>query len=361
MPFSPEFRGVRNERGAVFVTVLLAAPLLVMAVLSVVQLHRMLTARARMQEIADTAAMRAAAAQAATLNTIALLNDAIMGLELLAAGVFVTGNGAAAGFDALVVTAPEGIDLHQATLETTDRLRETAVRLADLQDALARTLVFSPALAAETVALSAQVAPPVVLLPYPLPGWEGELSLAPPFDGRRLAFDNLSRALTTRLLATARAAARPVADRFTALAKQAEHTGCRRWGEIVPAAYAEPARAACKALKQAGGKSFDALLEASMPKAKRDGQDAWPPPLVLAKGYAMRLQVGAAVVDGAPLGAGRAPRYAVGQARAISRVQTGGGDMYVPDFTPRLVPVRLPAEANAMLQLTAEGPWRFWH
>lgn len=361
MPSCPEFRSLRNERGAVFITVLLAAPLLFAAVLSVAHLHRTLTARARLQELADTAAMRAAAAQAASLNAVALLNDAILGLEALSAGVYLIGNGAAAGLDVLVVTAPEGVELHQASLETTDRLRETAVRLADLQDALARTLPFTPLLAAESVALTEGIVPPTVLLPYPLPGWDGELSLGAPFGGRRLEMANLSRALATRLVALADDAAGPAARRFRAASKKAQKLGCGRWTDSAPERYAVSVRAACKASKNVGKKSFAKLLGDSLPKSKGDAKDAWPLPLVLVKSYSRRFQVGVAAVAGEPLRSARPPSFAVGQARAVSLVQTDGGDLYVPDFSPRLVPVRLPAEATAMLQLTGEGAWRFWH
>lgn len=361
MPFFPEFRRVRNERGAVFVTVLLAAPLLVAAVLSVAHLHRTLAERARLQELADTAAMQAAAAQAATLNAVALLNDAIVGLEALSAGVFIVGNAGAAGLDALVVTAPEGIELHQAALETTDRLRETALRLADLQDALARTLPFTPLLAAESVVLTEAVTPPTALLPYPLPGWEGDLSLAAPFDGRRLEMTNLSRALAKRVIAVADGAAGRSGERFVVLSKQARHAGCVRWSDAVPGRYTEMTRAACKAVKKLGEKTFVQLVGDSMPKMKTDSRDAWPLPLVLAKSYTNRFQLGVAAVDGERLRFGQSPRFAVGQARAVSLTQADGGDLYVPDFSPRLVPVRLPPEANAMLQLAEEGSWRFWH
>lgn len=361
MPYCPEFRSVRNERGAVFVTALLAAPLLFAAVLSVAHLHRTLAARARLQELADAAAMQAAAAQASTLNAVALLNDAMLGLEAVSAGVFIAGNGAAAGLDVLVVTAPEGIELHQAALETTDRLRETAVRLADLQDVLARTLPFTPLLAAESVALTEGVAPPTVLLPYPLPGGDGELSLAAPFDGRRLEMANLSRALTTRLVGIAEDAAGPAAKRFRDVSERAGKLGCGRWTEAAPERYAAAVRAACKASKNARKKSFTTLLGDSLPKPKGEAEDAWPLPVVLTQSYAKRFQVGVAAVDGEPLRSARQPRFAVGQARAVSLVQADGGDLYVPDFSPRLVPVRLPAEATAMLQLTGEGAWRFWH
>ncbi len=133
------------------------------------------------------------------------------------------------------------------------------------------------------------------------------------------------------------------------------------------------------------GESLGEMLKSAVRKAgelaKFDGDSiaGFPTPLILDRGYAERYQVGIVAIGCRPGpgkcnigqlisgGSGGLPYMAIAQARAWSSTQNRGGDIFIPDFKPRLVPVTahkamLPSGwADKAGGFLAEGPWAPLH
>jgi hypothetical protein len=383
--------GRTNERGAVLIMLLLALPLLTGVVLYSYRMAVLTRERARLQDLADVAALQAAAIQARGLNALALLNDLLLGLEGLAAGVTVNGHGLALGLDALLVTAPEGIELHKVSSETFQQLRNLSHQVGGLQDFAVTVLAVAPAAGAQLPLLFESFAPQPVLLAYPLPGLEVGLRSTPPVSSRGHAFDNLLDAATGELLRAADGLFDPLNKELRAIAKHecaAVKKGKKLLG-LLPGKSKKKAKAAgnldaddvaaaCEALrefaKKKGGIVQQRLAALLAPGAGGSGGGGTPQagsgfvqPLLLDAGYGEDYQVAVLAMRCAPYAdcpsvSPADQMYALAQARAASRYQPEGGDLYLPDFRATLVPVSIFSRiSNLKPQPSNLAPWSVQH
>jgi hypothetical protein len=351
----------RTQSGSILIVLLLAAPLLTAIVLYVVRMERAVVRRADLQDLADVAALEAAAANARTLNAIAVANLALLTVEGLAAGTFTGGHEAALGFDALVVTLPEGIELHLQTERTVEQWREVATQIAAWQDALAAA---GPALGAAATQLPVAADPTRgLVIPWPLAGTF-------PLARHGLPLDSGARALQAAAEQWVNARLTPRGG--TSAASAVPGALCadpRAWdgaaGKRILKALGKGGRTAARGAGAALCAARELLRTANLALAKTTAGDGapgdlagFPMPLQLDAGYAGRLQLATAAVW---LEAARRPWVALAQARARSLSQRTGGALLVPDFAPRLVPVTAGGELMAAAQAGGEAPWALQH
>ena len=196
-------RPLQNQRGSLALVLALTVPLILVLVLSVTHIYRVMERRAHVQAMADAAALQAADAQARMMNMMAMTNNALLATMSLAGGTFITGHLTALALDAMILTLPEGLVLHAKTTEAVNKLRMGAQKIAEVQD---RTVEFGshlpPMLAAQGPLLLNRGEPAMLLLPYPLPGMNQDLSLALPMAERGFAISDFVRSVTSYLADT---------------------------------------------------------------------------------------------------------------------------------------------------------------
>ncbi len=411
---------VRSQNGSVLVTVAIAIPLLVALVLYVVHAARMFRERAALQELADISAVQAAAIQARGLNTIAITNGALAGIEVIAAAVFMGGHGTGAVLDATVLGLPEGVAVHKDTTEVYKKLQDVSNTIADIQDILVEVATYAPLLATQLPLLTETLDSPTYIIPYPLPGLrDGKYSLNPPLEKRGLGVENLGRELGAfvgdlagKAVTSAGSAATNAMDRVlgkacnnaiaTAFAKAENTAG----GVIEEAGFwigigngggtkkkkspmsMAAAKKVCKSVAELPGDDLGEWVKMAITKMVNSGfqkatatpgsgMPGFPHSLLLNKDYAKSYQIGVIVVkcrfdkDCSDMGEQASlsnKSYAVAQARPFSERQRVGGDLIVPDFAARLTPVDFlgglgvgNTEEDQVVKTFGAAPWSVEH
>jgi hypothetical protein len=445
---------LRNEKGVIGLSFLLALPVVLALCVYLVGSFRAMRHRAAVQELADSAAMHAAAMQARNLNLMAGMNDGILGIDGLAAGVFTFGNAVGFILDLGIVTLPEGLDLHHQTFDLTKQLRDLSNQVADVQDALIQSATFSPLLASQLPNhLTPKPGFKAYIIPYPLPNLSLKLAIEMPFAKRDVSFSNFSKVASEKVAEQISERNGKITAAANKVLKYIAENGCpdepaatkngqpkvknkNIWdaaGQVAkdtlknvetgvdvgtaatvriasgdfsfaidPKALLMKEEAAqfCrnllltqKDLLASGGDRFAKLLaeafkrEQPRPKdsgsSKEQGEDreilGFSLPVPLIDNYTESYQVGAIVIACPPSSAkdcdllkaldfkDKSPYFAIAQARARSFSQRGGGGLFFPDFSARLVPVSPLSdflgggEDGGDGKLLAEGPWAARH
>ncbi len=367
-----------NARGSALVVLAAAVLLLAVILTGLVRTALSMAERNRRRQIADASVLAGAVSQAELMNLTALLHDGLLATEALAVGTVTVGGLGSVALGAGVVTLPEGIDLLQETLRIVDDLQDLNAALADTEDAVLPLFPILPLLAAQApLATEDLEAGEWVLVPLPLPGTGGDgYSLEAPLQAER-GYD-LAPAANRRLLAELIGGQLDAVD-FT----QLEKAGKSLTRILCGGAKGNPGNLLARLFQGKGseedeGTACREAIDGFLPLASESGSaemgnrvrdwiagpeeaggeaDASGPatgeeiagfrhPYALQAGYAERFHLGVVALTckgekncGGDFADFLGMPMALSQARVMSAAQPDGGNLVVPDFAARLVPI----------------------